>query len=138
LNWSRVIPGTIRSALAGERPVIRSDGTPVRDYLFVDDAVSAYAALAQGLIGGRAQGEAFNFGTSEPIAVLPLVKKILAACDRGNLEPDIQGTAQAEIDRQYLDSHRAASTLGWRPSVGLDEGLRRTVDWYRKFAAQLE
>ncbi|MHB8736621.1 MAG: GDP-mannose 4,6-dehydratase [Terriglobales bacterium] len=137
LNWSRVVPGTIRAALEGRRPIIRSDGTPIRDYLYVDDAVTAYLTLADAVLAGKAAGQAYNFGTDHPVAVLPLVRQILAASGRPDLEPDVQGTASAEIDRQYLDSSKARRELGWQPTVALDEGLRRAVAWYREFAPQI-
>lgn len=130
LNYSRIVPGTIQAALAGSRPEIRSDGTPVRDYLYAQDAVRGYLALAEAVLAGRCLGEAFNFGSAEPVAVLPLVRAILAACERPDIEPEIQATAQAEIDRQYLDSSRAAEMLGWRARTPLPEGLRATVAWY--------
>lgn len=132
LNWSRIVPGTIRSALCGERPVIRSDGTPVRDYLYVTDAVDGYLKLAGSLGHGRHRGEAFNFGTDEPLAVLDLTRAILAACGRGDLEPDVHGTASGEIDRQFLDSSFARQDLDWRPQMPLQAGLDRTVAWYRQ------
>lgn len=132
LNWSRIVPGTIRSALCGERPVIRSDGTPVRDYLYVTDAVDGYLKLAWSLGHGRHRGEAFNFGTDEPLAVLDLTRAILAACGRGDLEPDVHGTASGEIDRQFLDSSFARQDLDWRPQMPLQAGLDRTVAWYRQ------
>jgi CDP-glucose 4,6-dehydratase len=138
LNWSRIVPGTIRSALKGERPILRSDGSPVRDYLYVDDAVAAYLAL--GAAVGRdagAAGSTFNFGTDRPVPVLEITRVILAAAERPDLEPDIRGTAQAEIDRQYLDSTKARTGLGWRAQVNLEEGLRRTVGWYRQHAAEI-
>jgi len=137
LNWSRVVPGTVRAALEGRRPVIRSDGSPVRDYLYVDDAVAAYLTLAEAVLAGKAAGQAYNFGTDHPVAVLPLVRQILAAAGRPDLEPDVQGTAVAEIDRQYLDSSKAKRDLGWQPGVGLEEGLRRTTAWYREFGPQV-
>lgn len=132
LNWSRIVPGTIRSALCGERPVIRSDGTPVRDYLYVTDAVDGYLKLAWSLGHGRHRGEAFNFGTDEPLAVLDLTRAILTACGRGDLEPDVRGTASGEIDRQFLDSSFARQDLDWRPQMPLQAGLDRTVAWYRQ------
>lgn len=132
LNWSRIVPGTIFAALHGQSPVIRSDGSPVRDYLYVEDAVRAYLMLAASVWSGRHRGEAFNFGTDAPLAVLDLARLILAACQRPDLEPDVQGSAQAEIDRQFLDSSLAAQELGWRAQTPLREGLEKTVAWYRE------
>jgi CDP-glucose 4,6-dehydratase len=133
LNFSRLVPGTIRSILAGERPVIRSDGTPVRDYLHIDDAVSAYLVLAEQMGREDVSGQAFNFGANSPISALDLVQLILNVCGAPHLVPDIRGVGKPanEIDRQYLDSRKAADLLGWGPKVSLEDGLRRTVEWYR-------
>jgi CDP-glucose 4,6-dehydratase len=132
-NFSRLVPGTIRSVLAGERPMIRSDGTPVRDYLYVDDAVAAYLALGSLQDESTAVESAFNFGSCEPVSVLDLVQRITRACGVAGLKPDVRGIGPGrnEIDRQYLDSTKAAAVLGWTPRVTLDEGLRRTAQWYR-------
>jgi CDP-glucose 4,6-dehydratase len=137
LNFSRLVPGTIRSVLAGERPIVRSDGTPVRDYIHVDDAVAAYLALGEQLDGPGVPGEAFNFGGGEPISVRDILGRVLDACDVGDVQPDVRGSGApaGEIDRQYLDSARAASVLGWQPRVSLGDGLRRTVSWYLAFLA---
>lgn len=138
LNFSRLIPGTIRSALAAERPVIRSDGTPMRDYLYVDDAVSAYLSLAEQVTRESVAGQAFNFGANSPVSVLELVQRILELSGTPHLTPDVRGTGKLndEIDRQYLDSRKAADVLGWAPTVSLDEGLRRAVEWYRALLAK--
>jgi CDP-glucose 4,6-dehydratase len=130
LNWSRLIPGTIRSALLGEAPVIRSDGTPERDYLYLDDAVDAYLRLADHLPDAR--GEAFNAGTGKAVSVLKLVKQILTAVGT-DLSPQILGEANREIDRQFLDSTKANKLLEWMPKTDLEEGLQKTVEWYRSF-----
>jgi CDP-glucose 4,6-dehydratase len=134
MNFSRLIPGTIRSILLGERPIIRSDGTPVRDYLYVDDAVNAYMLLAERLHEPRVLGEAFNFGGDSPISAIDLVRKILELSHSADLEPDIQGKGRlvGEIDKQYLDSHKAESVLGWTPSFDLKSGLRQAIGWYRE------
>jgi CDP-glucose 4,6-dehydratase len=134
LNYSRLIPGTIRSILLGERPIIRSDGTPVRDYLHVDDAVNAYMLLAERLEEPGVVGEAFNFGGNSPISALDLVHKILELSEARNLEPDIQGKGRlaGEIDQQYLDSHKAETVLGWTPRTDLKSGLRQAIGWYRE------
>jgi CDP-glucose 4,6-dehydratase len=131
LNWDRIVPGTIRSLLRGEHPIIRSDGTPQRDYLYVDDAVAGYLSLGETLLGGREHGEAFNFGHGEPVAVLDLVDEIGRAVGRPDLSPIVQSDAPSEIPAQWLDSARAADRLGWTPTVALPEGLNRTVAWYR-------
>lgn len=129
LNWSRIIPGTIRSVLEGEAPVIRSDGTPERDYLYVDDAVNAYLTLAERADDSSIRGHAVNFGSGQPTSVLALVEKILAAGE-SPLRPRILGEAKGEIDRQYLDSSWAGQALGWKPEISLEEGLARTFAWY--------
>jgi CDP-glucose 4,6-dehydratase len=135
LNGSRLIPGTIRSALAGERPLIRSDGTLTRDYIHIRDVLSAYLAVADALGEGRARGEAFNFGNRQPVTVLDVVDRILGNLDRLDLRPVIANQASGEIQHQWLDSTKAKQQLGWRPSVNMDDGLRETVAWYRDFAA---
>jgi CDP-glucose 4,6-dehydratase len=136
LNWSRLVPGTIRAALRGEAPVIRSNGQSVRDYFYVEDAVGAYLLLAERLAGSRGlAGEAFNFGNDTPRTVLELVCELLTLAGRPDLEPDVRAEASGEIARQYLDARKARAVLGWRPRFSLAEGLARTVDWYRGFFA---
>jgi CDP-glucose 4,6-dehydratase len=131
LNWQRLIPGTIRSVVEGQRPVIRSDGTMIRDYLFVDDAVRAYLQLAEVFAGDPSlAGQAFNFSLEAPLSVLELVELIQRAAGT-ELEPDIRGTASNEIPAQALSAARARSVLGWTPNVQLDEALTQTVRWYR-------
>lgn len=129
-NWSRIIPGTIRSVLMGENPIIRSDGSPVRDYIYIDDAVNAYLTLYEKL--EEVKGEAFNFGTNSPVSVLELVKKIVKISEKSNLKPVILGEAKGEIDKQFLDSSKAKRMLGWEAKVDLDEGLKRTYHWYKE------
>jgi CDP-glucose 4,6-dehydratase len=135
LNFNRIVPGTIRSALRGERPVIRSDGTPVRDYFYVQDAVVAYAMLAQAMDGGRYAGEAFNFSNESQVTVLELVNKILALTGQTALEPIVQSAAPHEIHRQYLSAAKARERLGWRARFTLDAALTRTIAWYRTHLA---
>lgn len=132
LNWSRLIPGTIRSVLLGEEPIIRSDGTPERDYLYVDDAVAAYLTLGSQADAPHARGRAFNFGTNRPVSALTLVEQILAASG-AVLRPRILGEAKGEIDRQYLESSMARELFGWEPRVTLADGLARTVSWYSAY-----
>jgi CDP-glucose 4,6-dehydratase len=133
LNASRLVPESVWAALAGRRPVIRSDGTPQRDFLYVEDAVGAYLAIAEAL--DRAGGEAFNAGGGRPHAVLEIVKLVFAAAG-APFDPDIRGsgTPAGELDRQYVDHSKLTALTGWQPQVGLDEGLRRTVEWYRRYA----
>lgn len=136
LNWSRIVPCTIRSALAGERPIIRSDGTPERDYLYIDDAVEAYLRLAAAqTICPAIRGEVFNFGTGEPVSALDLTLRMLRLVGRPDLQPEIRGGggSLAEIHRQYLDSNKARRLLDWRPVVTLEDGLRRSIGWYRSY-----
>lgn len=132
LNFSRIIPGTIRSALRGETPIIRSDGTPERDYLYVEDAVSAYLTLAENMHRTDVVGKAFNFGTGKPVSVLELFNTIVKLCGK-NLEPKILGEAKNEIDQQYLSAERAKRLLGWEPRFSLEEGLKKTISWYKNY-----
>jgi len=132
LNWSRLVPGTIRAVLRGQRPVIRSDGKSVRDYFYVEDGAAAYLMLAERLAGDASlRGEAFNFSNGTPVSVLDLVERILRMMG-SRLPPDVRNDAPNEIPDQFLDAAKAQSTLGWRPAFSLDAGLRRTIDWYRK------
>jgi CDP-glucose 4,6-dehydratase len=131
LNYSRLVPATLRSALRGERPIIRSDGSPCRDYLYVTDAVEGYLALAGALLDNRGRGAAYNLGTGVPVSVLEMVRRILAAVG-SDLQPEVQGTASGEIDHQYLDPRRAQAELGWAAQVSLEEGLARSAQWYRE------
>ncbi len=129
LQWSRIVPGTIRSLLRGERPIIRSDGQFVRDYVYVDDAAEACLELAAAADRDGVRGEAFNFGPAEPLTVLRVVDEIRRLVAREDLEPVVLNEASGEIF--YLDSTKARERLGWSPRHGLEEGLRRTIAWYR-------
>ncbi|TET95420.1 MAG: NAD-dependent epimerase/dehydratase family protein, partial [Dehalococcoidia bacterium] len=135
LNWSRIVPGTIRSVIRGERPIIRSDGTFLRDYLYVKDAVHAYVTLAEHL-DEPARDTAFNFGMDAPKSVLEMVQTIIAVSDHPELEPVVLADAPHEIQAQYLDSSKARRMLGWSPCYSFEEGLRETLEWYRKFLEQ--
>jgi CDP-glucose 4,6-dehydratase len=135
LNFNRLIPGTIRSALQDEAPIIRSDGTFVRDYFYVLDAVEAYLQLAERLTDEGIIGKAFNFGTETPVSVVDLVARILTLMDRADLEPVILNQASNEIPRQYLDCTRARELLGWKPTYDVDDALMATIDWYRRWLA---
>lgn len=132
LNWSRIVPGTIRTALRGERPVVRSDGTLLRDYFYVEDAVAAYLLLAESIEAKNLGGRAFNFGTGSPVKVLDIVDAVLRAVGRPDLAPVIEGKNFGEIPAQWLDSGRAERELGFRHRFPLDEGIRRATDWYRR------
>jgi len=132
LNFSRLIPETVVAVLDGRRPQIRSDGSPERDFLHVDDAVSAYLAIEAALEGGEARGEAFNAGGEHPHSVREVVDLIAAAAETG-IEPVYlgEGTPDGEIDRQFVDSTKLRRLTGWRPGVNLADGLRETLAWYR-------
>jgi CDP-glucose 4,6-dehydratase len=133
LNWNRLVPGTIRSVLRGQRPVIRSDGQFVRDYFYVEDGAAAYMLLAERLAAGpQLRGQAFNFSNETPATVIELVQRILALLG-SDLVPDIRNEATNEIRRQFLSAEKARTTLGWRPLFSLQDGLRRTIDWYSDF-----
>jgi CDP-glucose 4,6-dehydratase len=136
LNWSRIVPGTIRSFLGKERPLIRSDGKFTRDYIFVLDVVQAYLLLASKAPDEEIRGEAFNFSGEQPWTVLDIVKNIqeLMRCDQ--LEPHILNQANAEIRDQYLDSSKAKRLLGWAPLFSLEKGLVQTIEWYKEFMAR--
>ncbi|OGK91853.1 MAG: sugar dehydratase [Candidatus Rokubacteria bacterium RBG_16_73_20] len=138
LNWSRIVPGTVRSLLRGERPVIRSDGRYVRDYFYVKDAARAYRRLAEQLDDPRVRGEAFNFSTESPMTVLELVQAIQKLMDRAHLAPDVRGTAEGEIRSQYLSAAKAREVLAWEPRYDLEAGLRETIAWYRAFLGRAE
>ena len=133
LNWNRLVPGTIRSVLAGQRPVLRSDGTMVRDYFYVEDGVGANVRLAEALRSRpELAGEAFNFSNELQITVLDLAHRILRQMD-SSAELDVRGEASHEIPRQYLSAEKARRVLDWSPSYELDEALRRTIQWYTNF-----
>lgn len=134
LNWSRIVPGTIRSLLRGEQPVLRSDGSFLRDYLHVDDVVDAYLVLADALDEPVA-GEAFNFSAEAPMSVMEIYRSVCSAVGIPDVEPRILGQAQGEIQDQYLSAAKARAALGWTVERSLSDGLRKTVDWYRTLLA---
>jgi CDP-glucose 4,6-dehydratase len=136
LNPSRLVPESVIAAIEGRRPVIRSDGTLERDFLYVEDAVQAYFAIADLLETGEGGGEAFNAGSGRPYSVLEIVQAVCRAVG-SEVEPDIRGhgVPAGEIPRQFVDATKLQEATGWRPAVDLDEGMRRTVDWYRRYAA---
>ena len=133
LNHSRLIPEAVSAIIDDRRPVIRSDGSPERDYLYVEDAARAYLAIAATLEDGRGGGEAFNAGSGRPYSVRKVLELLCRAAGT-EIEPDIQGTGtpEGEIDRQYLDSTKIREVTGWEPQVDLEEGLRLTIEWYRE------
>jgi len=132
LNWNRIVPGTIRAVLQGKRPVIRSDGHSVRDYIYVEDGVLAYMHLAEQMDNSGVVGQAFNFSNETQVTVLEMVRQILGLMKREDLEPLILDQASNEIRHQYLSAEKARRVLGWRPSFTLLEGLDCTIAWYRK------
>ncbi len=133
LNWNRVVPGTIRSVLRGQQPVIRSDGQYVRDYFYIEDGAAAYVLLAEQLARNvDLSGQAFNFSNEMPMSVLELVGRILWLME-SELKPVICSEATNEIRQQYLSASKARLLLNWQPIFTLDEGLKRTISWYKEF-----
>ena len=133
LNWSRIVPGTIRSFLKHEPPEIRSDGTYVRDYIYVADVVDAYLAVAEALDRPDVNGEAFNFASGAQVSVLEMVKTIAKLVGGQLPEPRVLNLAKNEIKEQRLSTEKAKRILGWTPRVSLDDGLRSTIEWYRSY-----
>lgn len=137
LNWSRIVPGTIRAIVEGQRPVIRSDGKFVRDYFYVEDGAAAYLLLAEQLAQRpELRGEAFNFSNEIQITVLELVQRILKIMN-SDLQPDIRNEASQEIHYQYLSAEKARRLLNWSPRYELDEALALTVDWYQDWLKKM-
>jgi CDP-glucose 4,6-dehydratase len=134
-NWRRIVPGTLLSILRGDAPIIRSDGSLVRDYLYVKDGVSAYLRLAEAMVADPALiGQAFNFSAEEPLTVLQMVDRIQAAAGT-SIEPIVEGRAVGEIQEQHLSARKARELLAWQPAYTLDEGLLETVAYYRRVVA---
>jgi CDP-glucose 4,6-dehydratase len=136
LNLSRIIPGTIESALRGQPPIIRSDGTPIREFIYIEDVARGYLTLAEKI--EQVRGEAFNFGSGEPVQIIDLVKRIIKLAGK-DLEPRVmlQRKIENEIDAQFLSAEKAERVLGWKAEINLDEGLRRTIEWYRSHLDKL-
>ncbi|HEX2908714.1 MAG TPA: NAD-dependent epimerase/dehydratase family protein [Phototrophicaceae bacterium] len=135
LNWDRIIPHAIRAYLTNRPPEIRSDGSFLRDYIYVEDVVDSYLVLAERLDTPDVGGQAFNFGPGRAVSVLEVVRRIQVLMGCQHLEPLIQNTATGEIHDQYLDSAKALHVLNWHHRYNLDEGLRETITWYRHFLA---
>jgi CDP-glucose 4,6-dehydratase len=135
-NWSRVVPDTARALARGDRPVIRSDGAPEREYIYVEDAVDVYLTVAESLESPRFRGRAWNAGTGTPISVLELVKRLIGVAGK-DVEPEIRGTgtSDVEVDRLQIDSTAIREELGWSPRWSLDEGLAKAYAWYERDAA---
>lgn len=133
LNWNRIIPGTIRSVVRGQAPIIRSDGQYIRDYFYVEDGAVANMVLAEKLAEHpEYKGEAFNFSNELQITVLELVKKILELMG-SKLKPEIRNVVSNEIRNQYLNAGKAHRLLSWEPLFSIDEGLKLTIQWYKEF-----
>jgi len=137
LNLNRIVPGTIRSLLDGQRPIIRSDGTLIRDYFYVKDGVSAYLLTAAKLLAGESGGEAYNFSNETQITVRELVDLIRRAMGISGLEPIVQDRAPNEIPHQYLSAEKARRDLGWTPTYSIERGMAETIEWYRAYFAEL-
>jgi len=133
LNWSRIVPHTIRVFLHDERPIIRSDGTFVRDYIYVKDVVRAYMSLAESLENPGVQGKAFNFSPERAVTVLELVELLQRIMHCKHLPPDVRNEAKGEIHSQYLCADKARAELGWEPEYSLEAGLSETVKWYEEY-----
>src|SRR5688572_26764250 len=133
LNWNRIIPGTIRSILRGQRPIIRSDGKYIRDYFYVEDGAAVYMFLAEKLAAQpELKGQAFNFSNEIQVTVGQIVAHILKLME-SELEPDVRNEVSNEILHQYLSAEKARALLNWKPMFNLDEGLKRTIQWYKNF-----
>lgn len=137
LNWSRIVPGTVRSLIHGQTPIIRSDGTFLRDYLYVDDVVEAYLVLAKALDDPKVAGEAFNFSDESPLSVMDMYHAICEAAGV-DVEPRILNKAEGEIKDQYLSAAKAREQLGWKVGYDLRTGLERTIAWYQSLLGPLK
>jgi CDP-glucose 4,6-dehydratase len=138
LNWSQLVPGVIRSVLANQRPLLRSDGSYTRDYIFVSDVIKAYMLLAEKMLEKGIAGQPFNFGLQSRVTVMEMTLALLRQMGREDLQPIIRNEAKGEIKNQSLDSTRARELLGWTPSYKLEEGLKKTIQWYREFLGENE
>ena len=136
MNFSRIIPGTVKSLHSGETPIIRSDGSPKRDYVHVADIADAYLLLAEKMENPEIVGQAYNFGTGEPLSVLELTQMILKAAG-SDKEPLVLNEAKGEILHQYLNPQRAIDQLGWTPVVSIEKRLEETVSWYNNYLDQI-
>ena len=136
LNFNRIVPGTIKSVIYGNRPIIRSDGTYIRDYIYIMDAVEAYLLLAEKMDDKSIHGEAFNFSNEIQMTVLDITKLILKLMGRSELRPEILNTVKAEIKHQYLCAEKAKAILGWKSRYKIEEGLKETIKWYQEFFKQ--
>lgn len=135
LNWSRIIPGTLRALVKGETPVLRSDGTSTRDYVHVDDVVNAYILMAKNASSSSVTGQAFNFSREEPLSAMEIYREVCSAAGI-QVDPIVRADAHHEITHQHLSSEKARKILGWKSVVTLNEGLSRTVPWYLDFLGE--
>jgi len=133
LNFNRIVPGTIKSFLHNQRPIIRSDGTFKRDYIYVEDAVDSYITIAENLHKNRIKGQSFNFGNEKPLKVMEIVKEIQKLMSKEDIKPKILNIAKGEIKDQYLNSKKARKMLKWKPHYTLEKGLKETIKWYKNF-----
>lgn len=136
LNWSRIVPYVIRCFIENKRPIIRSDGKFVRDYIYVKDVSRSYMTTAEQLTEKKVQGEAFNFSLERPVTVLELVGVIQDLMNAKHLKPDVQNFASGEIREQYLSAAKSHKVLKWKPKFTLEEGLNETIEWYRDYLAK--
>jgi len=133
INFSRIIPGTIRSIIENKDPVIRSDGSPIRQYAYIKDIIGGYKLLAAGMQNKRILGEAFNFGSYKPISVLDLTKLLIKLSGNTTLKPITLSNTKHEIDKQYASSKKAEKLLGWKTEYKFEDALKETIEWYRNF-----
>jgi CDP-glucose 4,6-dehydratase len=133
LHWDRIVPGTIRAASEGRRPVVRGGGTPLRDYLYVEDAIDAFLRLAQVAREPAIAGQAFNIGTGASSSELEMTEQILRAMDREDLKPEVLPASPHAIIHQSLATDKLRAATGWTATRELEDGLARTVAWYRDY-----
>lgn len=133
LNWSRIVPGTIRSLYNAQAPLLRSDGSYIRDYIYVKDVVGAYLTLAENLNSNNIRGENFNFSSESRVTVFEIVSSICRLMGADKIQPVVLNNAKGEIRNQYLSAAKAAQLLGWKSKYSLDDGLKETIHWYREF-----
>jgi len=133
LNWNRIVPGTIRSVLIGERPVIRSDGSYIRDYFYIKDGVEAYKLLAEKMDTLNIHGQGFNFSNEIQVSVLDITRLVLKLMQREDLEPLILNQVKGEIKHQYLSAQKSKTVLGWKAKYSLEQSLQETIAWYKDF-----
>ncbi|MBI2573087.1 SDR family NAD(P)-dependent oxidoreductase [Candidatus Woesearchaeota archaeon] len=132
INFGRIVPDTFKSIITGQELIIRSDGTPQRDYMYVEDAADAYITLAENMHRPEIVGQAFNFSSEKPVSVLELVNTIVKVAGK-QVQPKVLGQAKGEIDVQYLSRAKAEKLLGWKPRHSLEQGLSKTLEWYKGY-----